>query len=292
MAGSTRTPPVIHDRPVNDPRATSTPVIKGADLNHVALAAEVRTQLAARYGAELRGRTGPEGPGPGFWWAQLEYANGMLLEMLEPHHPEENDFLRRFLDRNGPGPHHLTYTVPDFASALDAVHDGGYRPVGVNDSDPDWKEAFLHPKDIPGVVVQLAETHEHHPDPLEDDDGVGPRPEPATLVHVCHAVREMAESCRLFEGLLGGRRVGEGRSDDHEWIELAWPGPGRVRLISPTGAGPIDSWLGSRAGRIHHVAFRMPDPGAVSGAARVGGVWHVEPADNLGTRLVLLEERS
>lgn len=260
--------------------------IDGADLNHIALAAERRADLAARYAGGLGGRGGADGPSPGFWWAQVEYANGMVLEMLEPHHPEDNDFLRRFLDRNGPGPHHLTFTVPDLSAALDAAGDAGYSPVGVNTSDPDWKEAFLHPKDAPGVVVQLAESHEHH-----DAPAPAGAPSPASLVHVCHAVRRMEDGTRLFEGLLGGARHDHGHArdedGDHDWVDLGWPGPGRIRLVCPTGPGPLDEWLGPRAGRIHHVAFEVPDPAGVPGASRDGGRWVVEPADNLGTRLVL-----
>ena len=259
-------------------------MIEGADLNHIAVAAEQRAELAQRYVRDLGGRPGPDGPSPGFHWAQVRYANGMVLEMLEPRNPEENDFLRRFLDRNGPGPHHLTFTVPDFSVALDAARDTGYQPVGVNDSDPHWKEAFLHPKDAPGVVVQLAQSHE------DDEDGGGPAAagSDTELAHVSHAVRDLDDGIRLFEELLGGKRLGEGAAEDHRYVDYGWPGPGRIRLISPTVAGPVDTWLGSRAGRVHHIAFEMDDPGRVGDATPRGDVWHLEPTANLGTRLILL----
>ena len=32
----------------------------------------------------------------------------------------------------------------------------GYQPINVDMRDPYWKEAFLHPKQSCGVVVQLA----------------------------------------------------------------------------------------------------------------------------------------
>ena len=262
-------------------------VIAGADLDHVAVAAEHRSDLAARYVQELGGRLGAEGPSPGFWWAQATFANGNVVEMLEPQRPEENDFLRRFLDRNGPGPHHITFTVPDFKAALASVREAGYEPVGANDSDPDWKEAFLHPKDAPGVVVQLAESHEDHPDP--EPASAAAADQHAALLYACHAVRHMEEGTRLFEEVLAGTRTGEGTSGDHLWVDLAWPGPGRIRLVSPTGAGPVDAWLGNRAGRVHHLAFETDDPERVRGAHRRDDVWHVEPTDNYGTRLILMK---
>lgn len=261
-------------------------MIEGADLNHIAVAAERRAELAQRYVHDLGGRPGPDGPSPGFHWAQVRYANDMVLEMLEPRNPQENDFLRRFLDRNGPGPHHLTFTVPDFSVALDAARGAGYQPVGINDSDPNWKEAFLHPKDAPGVVVQLAQSHDH--DHEEWTGGADPGGPDTSLVHVCHAVRHLDDGIRLFEELLAGKRLGEGSSDDHRFVDYAWPGPGRIRLIAPTVAGPVDTWLGSRAGRVHHVAFETRDPGRVPDATPRGAAWHIEPTDNLGTRLILL----
>ncbi|HEX5265505.1 MAG TPA: VOC family protein [Acidimicrobiales bacterium] len=262
-------------------------MIDGADLNHIAVAAERRAELAERYVRDLGGRQGPEGPSPGFFWSQVRYSNGMVLEMLEPRNPDENDFLRRFLDRNGPGPHHLTFTVPDFSVALDAAREAGYEPVGVNDSDPHWKEAFLHPRDAAGIVVQLAQSHEDG----GGDDGPGGAGSDTSLVYVCHAVRHLHEGIHLFEELLGGRRLDEGVTDDHRFLDYAWPGPGRIRLIAPTVAGPVDTWLGSRPGRVHHVAFEMQDPAGAQAATPRGDIWHVEPTANLGTRLILLGRR-
>jgi catechol 2,3-dioxygenase-like lactoylglutathione lyase family enzyme len=256
-------------------------VIDGADLDHIALAAEARQELEIRYGGELGGKPLAAGLGPGFRWAQLEYANGMVVEMLDPDRVEHNDFLRRFLDRNGPGPHHLTFKIPDFGAALEAARTAGYNPVGIDDSDPHWKEAFLHPKDAPGVVVQLAESHE----PIEDlDPGFYPI---NRLTHVSHAVASMDDGLRLFGGLLGGQTVAEGKEDGYIWSELAWPGPGRVRLLQPNGAGPLADWLGPRPGRVHHLAFAVAEPSGMAGATREGEFWTVDPSENLGTRLVL-----
>lgn len=280
-------------------------MIDGADLDHVALAGESRAALEKRYAGDLGGLALAEGPGYGFWWAQLEFANGMALEMLEPNRVEDNDFLRRFLDRNGPGPHHLTFKVPDFHVALEEAERAGYSPVGVNESDPDWKEAFLHPKDAPGVVVQLAESHEHVVHPT-----AGPGRARAALSHVGHAVASLEEGRRLFVGLLGGEVLAGGEETGHRWEELGWPGPGRVRLLAPTGDGPLRDWLGPRAGRVHHLAFSVEDPASVpdvaaydvtslaagtpgpedggsAGNSASAGTWVVEPSHNLGTRLVL-----
>jgi methylmalonyl-CoA/ethylmalonyl-CoA epimerase len=257
-------------------------VIRDADFDHVALAAESGAVLQARYRGQLGGRPLAGGRPPGFIWNQLEFANGAVVEMLEPDRVEENDFLRRFLDRQGPGPHHFTFKVPDFGAALAAAEAAGYPPVGVDGSDPDWKEAFLHPKDAPGVVVQLAESHEHHDHPAAD-----PSVPAASFDHVAHAVRSLDEGLRLFEGLLGGTRCTGGNDRASRWVELGWAGPGRLRLVEPTGAGELDDWLGDRSGRVHHLAFSVADPTAITDAVASGHHWQVEPATNFGTRLFL-----
>jgi catechol 2,3-dioxygenase-like lactoylglutathione lyase family enzyme len=251
------------------------PVIAGADMDHVAVALEQCADARPRYVDELGGLWVGGMAESGFAWAQIVYANGMRLELLEPHEPERNDFLRRFLDRNGPGPHHLTFKVPDLRKALTEAEAAGYRPVGVNTAHPDWKEAFLHPKDGPGVVIQLAESNGDWESEQPDRADAGA----ASLDRVTHAVADLDEGLRLFERLLAGTPVDTGSDDDARWVEIGWAGPGRVRLIAPaSAASPIAAWLGSRTGRIHHLAFSV---------AGLDWPMEVAPEDNGGVRLLL-----
>ncbi len=271
------------------PPSLSSP-IPNVDLDHVAVAVEQQAAAWPRYGGDLPSAWVGGGGTPGFWSAQVQYANGMRVEVLEPYLVEQNDFLRRFLDRSGPGPHHLTFKVKDIVEAIAMAEAAGYRPVGVNLASDYWKEAFLHPKDAPGVVVQLAQQAEG------GDWGAEPTPEwfpdrrvdePATLVHVAHAVADLDDGTRLFVGLLGAQVTGQGESDGICWLDLAWPGPGRVRLLQ---GPPLDGWLAGRAGRVHHLAFAVADPHAAAGATPVAGsaaVYEVSPEANDGMRLRL-----
>lgn len=263
------------------------------DLDHVAVAAESWSHLWPRYIGDLGGQWKAGGEGSGFASAQVRYSNGMKVEALAPHRPEDNDFLRRFLDHRGPGPHHLTFKVPEIHEAIARCERSGYRPVGIQTSDPMWKEAFIHPKDAPGVVVQLAESAEndwHSPAP---DDLPSPAPT-AELVHVAHAVVDMDEGLRMFQGLLDGAVCAEGSDDQGRWVDLRWPGPGRVRLIQPAPATAAESWIGSAVGRIHHIAFAGPGlrdlPDAQPGEAP--SLAEIPPEDNLGVRLVLSDGAS
>jgi len=104
-------------------------------------------------------------------------------------------------------------------------------------------------------------------------------------VHVVHAVADLESALRLGKGLLDGHSIDAGAGGGLGWVDLAWPGPGRLRLVS---GDPLTSWLGTRPGRLHHLAFRVADPGGVAGAVERDGWWEVAPEPPLGTRLVLV----
>lgn len=284
------------------------PTIDGAALDHVALAVERWADAWPRYAVELGGAWSSGGLNVGFGPAQLQFANGARVEILQPWEPEKNPFLRRFLDRHGPSPHHLTFKVPDLASAIEGARQAGFTPVGVDLSNDDWKEAFLHPRQATGIVVQLAQaTHGWESPAPEGFPGSGAAP-PASLARVTHAVADLDTGLALFEGLLGGRRVAEGTGPDRRWcyVDLAWPGPPVLRVVapSPTGDGggsdeaSLPAWLGGLPGRVHHLAFTVATypagateesppllPGLLDADAPATVI---DPADNLGTRLVLL----
>jgi methylmalonyl-CoA/ethylmalonyl-CoA epimerase len=264
--------------------------IENVDLDHVAVAVERWANAWPRFVSGLGGRWMSGGRGPGFAPSQLGYANEMRVEVLEPYLVERNDFLRRFLDRSGAGPHHLTFKLKDLAAALATAEERGYRPINVDLSDALWKEAFLHPKESCGVVVQLAQSIEGYWETPPPEGFPTPGPNKTSLVRIVHAVADLDAGLRLFAGLLGGRETGRGADEASRWVDLAWPGPGRVRLVTPVapGSGLVD-WLDGRAGRVHHLAFSGADPAAFEGAVELAdGSWEVPPDMATGTRLLLL----
>ena len=79
------------------------------------------------------------------------------VELLRPLGPETA--VSRFLERNGPGLHHVAYGTDDIDSALQAVRSAGLRLI---DEEPrtgirDSRVAFLHPKSTGGVLTELVE---------------------------------------------------------------------------------------------------------------------------------------
>jgi catechol 2,3-dioxygenase-like lactoylglutathione lyase family enzyme len=234
------------------------------DLDHVALGTpDARDALDLLVG-ELGGLILMGGHNVGFRPMQVRLGDereGMTIELLEPFEPERNDFLARFLDRHGEGPHHLTFKVPDLVVMLDRVEAAGFHPVNVNLSDPTWKEAFLHPREANGTVVQLAEAHEDLPDLapfVEHVRANGPHanpqwwPEPpprgaraARLRRVVLAVPSVAAASGLFVTLLEGRTADTGEG----WTELVWPTGARLRLEErPHDAPHVDRLEGDVLG--------------------------------------------
>jgi len=204
--------------------------VPGAVLDHIAHAVPSWEAAWPRYAVELGAEWNSGGPGPGFAPGQLRFANGSRLEVLMPYDVERNDFLERFLGSAGPGPHHLTFKVSDIDVALDRARQAGFEPVGVDLSDPEWKEVFLHPRQATGIVVQLAQARGDWISPPPDGypvdrrqrrTGQGPVP-PASLLWVTHAVAEIDEGLALFAGLLGGTIASRGRDPggDEEWVVL------------------------------------------------------------------------
>jgi methylmalonyl-CoA/ethylmalonyl-CoA epimerase len=110
----------------------------------------------------------PSGP---FTWGSYRFDGGGCIELIEPVGP--SGFVHRFLADRGPGIHHVTFKVPSLDEACARAEAEGYGIVGRDDSDPEWKEAFLHPKQALGIVVQFAE-----PGPA-DEASSPPTPPPA-----------------------------------------------------------------------------------------------------------------
>lgn len=265
-------------------------------MDHVALASRHAFDQLAVYHHRLGGRWlgGPllddEAP---FYFCQVEFAGGTKLELLEPIPGDGSDFLRRFLDRNGPGPHHITYKVDHFDDAIDAATAAGYDVVGIDRSEPDWHEAFLHPKQSHGIVIQLAYQSATSEGWTAQEEFPPSRTDTIpTLTRVDHLVADLDSAVKLFGGPLGMDISGEGSDTNGTHVELE-SGPWRLRLIEPK-AEIRQHWIGNRPGRLWQLCFRLPEPLALADIeARSGdGSYELPPEHNLGTRLCLQRDEA
>src|SRR5439155_16811629 len=157
------------------------------------------------------------GSSPMYRFGQWRFKGGGRLEILEP--TGADGFLHRFLRERGPGIHHVTFRVPSLREACERARAQGYDIIGLDDSDPDWKEAFLHPRQALGIVVQLAESR------WSGDEGGSPRrtppaapahpPPPVTIVGLRMVAHLREPVRRQMSAILDGRFPGDISPDVH-----------------------------------------------------------------------------
>jgi len=80
-----------------------------------------------------------------------------FVELLEPTSPESP--IAKFLEKKGPGIHHVAYLVDDLEAALRHAKEQGCRLI---DEQPRLgshgkRIAFLHPKDTFGVLTEYCQ---------------------------------------------------------------------------------------------------------------------------------------
>ena len=256
-------------------------------LDHVAIGTRVLRDGWDLFGGLLGGSWAYGGDSPGFWWGQLEFRAGPKIELLTPAGDSDADFLERFLASRGAGPHHLNFIVPDISAALSRVRALGIEPVQVSLVNATWKEAFLHPKDAYGIVIQVAEQSGPPPELAAPAQLPAPGP-PAAFTLVEHYVADIDGAVRLFGEALEGEvvsRTDTSDTSDAAVAELSWENGARLRLVQATpaagGAGPH---RGGGPGHLHFVR----DAGQFSPADRSLGM---DLARRLGISLQLGSQR-
>lgn len=77
------------------------------------------------------------------------------IELLEPMSPDSP--VGKFLEKNGPGVHHIALGTDDVVAQLDQAKEAGCRLINEEpvDGAGGKKIAFLHPKSTFGVLTEL-----------------------------------------------------------------------------------------------------------------------------------------
>ena len=135
-------------------------ILENGPLDHIGIAVpEIEsacTLFVSLLGAELEHREMV--PGQQAEVAFLRMAGETTIELVAP--TSDASPLARFLEKHGPGLHHLCMKVPDVAAALEAARAAGAKVVddqarvGARNS----RIAFLHPASLSGVLLELKES--------------------------------------------------------------------------------------------------------------------------------------
>ena len=86
----------------------------------------------------------------------LDLGDG-YLEVIEP--TDEEGTIETYLDREGPGIHHLAFATDDIEAALERADERGIERIDEGPRKGAWGHtvAFLHPRDTGGVLVEFVE---------------------------------------------------------------------------------------------------------------------------------------
>jgi methylmalonyl-CoA/ethylmalonyl-CoA epimerase len=127
-------------------------------IDHIGVAVEDLDEAVALYSQkfEMREQHRETVEQQGVEAVLLEVGDGHV-ELLSPLSSETP--VGRFLERSGPGMHHVAYATDDIEAALKAVKAAGLRLI---DEEPrtgirNSRVAFLHPKSTGGVLTELVE---------------------------------------------------------------------------------------------------------------------------------------
>ena len=208
-------------------------------LDHIAIALPSIGQARDVLVGVLGGVPDQGRPAGVFRWATWRFEGGGCIEILEPGAPRASS--TGSSPRTGPA----SITSPSRSPGC-PMSAAGYDIVGRDESDASWKEAFLHPKQAQGIVVQLVETASAPgPDPaLAIPPGLADPPSPVRILGLRLRAHSATRALTQWRDLLDGRV----EAPEAGGIVFRWPdSPMWLAVdVDPTGVeGPIALELAS-----------------------------------------------
>lgn len=203
-------------------------------LDHLAIALRSRTDgydpLVLKFGGRwhLGGDAGEFAPG------QLAYPDLMKIELVQPG-AQPGGFVNRFLDRNGPGAHHITFHIDDvdqFAAECRAL---GFDVVPDFVDVPGMREMFVHPKVTGfGTLLQVIQNDDHPGANPESTPAGFPTeiPHPSRIEWVAIQVPHLELADAMFGKILHGVIIDTGSADGVTWNLYEWVPARRLLVFS------------------------------------------------------------
>ncbi len=129
---------------------------RGARIAHIGIAVRAIDEMLPFYRDLLGLDERPLENSDGARIAGLS-AGSLLVELLAPLSPDSP--ISKFLEKRGPGIHHICFVVADLDAALARCREKGVRLI---DESPRMgaegkRIAFLHPGSTGGVLIELTE---------------------------------------------------------------------------------------------------------------------------------------
>ena len=125
-------------------------------FDHVGVATRDAADLAELFDGLLDAPVAHDETFDGMEVVFLELDGGGYFELLEP---DDGGAIADYLDREGPGIHHVALATDDLPAALDRARDLGVDLIDEEPRPGAWghEVAFCHPRSTGGVLVELVE---------------------------------------------------------------------------------------------------------------------------------------
>jgi methylmalonyl-CoA/ethylmalonyl-CoA epimerase len=125
-------------------------------FDHAGIATADADRMAAQYESLLGTPVAHVEEFDGMSVVFLDLGDG-YFELLEPL--EDEGAIASYLDRNGPGIHHLALATDDIESALATAREDGVELIDEEPREGAWghEVAFLHPKSTGGVLLEYVQ---------------------------------------------------------------------------------------------------------------------------------------
>ncbi|MFM8867412.1 MAG: VOC family protein [Ilumatobacteraceae bacterium] len=163
-----------------------------------------------------------------FGGVQVEFPSAFKVELIHPNSTNRDHFTNRFLERRGPGPHHLTFRTKDLRALLQRADGLDIGVIQMSLDNPEWMEAFIHPRTTGGILVQIAQCPFEKASAEEPDWKTQTPRRRAGFARVDFGSDDPAASRRVFGDLLGGE-VEHGPDGS---VEFRWNGDRRIRVVT------------------------------------------------------------
>ncbi len=247
-------------------------------------------------GSDASGFTGSLSQVPG---------TGIEFEILEPYGP--NSFVRKFLDEQGPGLHHITLEVDDIEETVAELERQGIKPFGGISFDGMWRLTYIHPKDSGGILWQLF-VPVHRPPEVDRSTPDGGVVGLKRIDHVSLAARDLDRAVEWHTRVLGMVEDGRWRDDylGYDGCNLSIPNSQlRFEIIAPTRADSfVQKFIDTRRPGMHHICCEVASVDRTAEALRADGIepfggvvesdWQrhtfLHPRDSGGVLFQLFEE--
>jgi methylmalonyl-CoA/ethylmalonyl-CoA epimerase len=253
------------------------------------------TFLGPDYKFKMRGKTHP-GIGIKVAMARVGARGEYELEIIQPE--TSDNIYNEFLQRYGPGLHHVAYVVPDFAKASAPVRAAGMQPL-IEFENNGSKGAYFDLRPAGGSIIEVVEYSRETAEGLEALKAPPAGAPPATdtlasyFFQVAYLARDFNPVVDFFRRVIGVERFVEvdvplgppdevkvkGRAVARPFKQMVAMGPAgkngenEIEIIAPTDEDNIyGEMLEERGPGIHHISCKVPNFDRFAAHMRANGI--------------------